>query len=119
MADDKFEIPQSLRDLAARNVDQAKQAYDRFIDATRQAQEMMSRSSSDLTSQAKQIQQRAFDFAQANSKAGFELADRLAKAKTLQEAFELQTRYAREQMEAYAKQAQEMSRLMAETVKPK
>jgi len=53
-------------------------------------------------------------YAEANVQASFDLAERLVKAKDLQEVMEIQTQFARQQMESYTQQAQEISRMMAE-----
>jgi hypothetical protein len=53
---------------------------------------------------------------------GFALASELAKAKDLQEVLRLQSNFAQQQMQSYARQAQELGRLMAEatrSVEPK
>lgn len=109
----EFEIPASVREIAGKSVDQAKDAYGRFVDAARQAQDMMSKSTEVFASGAKEIQEKSFAYAEANTRAGFDMAARLLKARDVKEALEIQTQFARNQMEAYAQQAQELSRLLA------
>ncbi len=110
-----FEIPSSVRDLAAKSVDQAREAYSRFLDAAKQAHDMMSKSSDVMASGAREFNEKAVRYAEQNMQASFELAQRLVNAKDLKEALEIQNHFARQQMEAYAQQAQEMSRLMAQS----
>lgn len=114
MSDQNFEIPQSLREVAEKNVEQARQAYERFLEASRQAQDMVAQSSEAMSANAKKVQQKALEFTRENMKQGFDLAERLAKAKNLQEAFEIQSSYARQQIETYSRQARELVRLMGE-----
>ena len=109
----EFEIPSSVRDIAGKSVEQAKDAYGRFVEAARQAQDMVSKSTEVFASGAKEMNEKVFSFAEANTKASFEVATRLAHARDVKEALEIQTQFARNQMEAYAQQAQEISRIMA------
>jgi phasin len=109
----EFEIPSTVRDMAGKSVEQAKDAYGRFVDAARQAQDMVSKSTEVFATGAKEMNEKVFSFAEANTKASFEAASRLAQARDVKEALEIQTQFARNQMEAYAQQAQELSRIIA------
>ena len=116
MAQSPFEIPQQMRDIAEKNVEQARAAYDQFMGAMTQAVDMWSKatSSNEMTSGFKAVQERATSFAKQNAEAGFALASELAQAKDIQEVLALQSRYAQAQMQAYAIQAQELGQLMAQ-----
>lgn len=114
MSDKSFEIPSSMRDMAEQSVNQAKSAYDQFMDASKQVQELVEKSSGGMLAGAKDIQQMALKFAAENTQSGFDLADKLVKAKDFQEAIEIQNTFARQQMEAYTRQAQELTSMMAE-----
>lgn len=111
-----FEIPQQLRELAERNVEQARAAYGQFMDAMVQATGMwsMAMPANSMTSGFKTVQERAVRFAKQNAEAGFALASELANAKDISDVLAIQSRYAQTQMQAYALQAQELGRLMAE-----
>jgi len=110
----QFEIPETMRDIAERNVEQSRSAYQQFMDMARQAQDMVTKSSGALTEAALDIQTRAMKFAEQNMDAGFACAQELAKARDLKEYFEIQTRHTQKQAQAYAQQAQELGRLMGE-----
>jgi phasin len=113
-----FEIPQQLRELAEKNVEQARTAYGQFMDAMAQAVSAWSSASSDtVTSGFKAAQERAIQFAKENAEAGFALANELTKAKDLQDLLRLQSSFAQKQMQSYARQAQELGRLMAEATR--
>lgn len=118
MTQDPFKIPQQMRDLAEKNVEQARAAFGQFMDAMTQAMGMWSKGipANEMTSGMKVVQDRAVRFAKQNAEAGFALASELANAKDIQEILSLQTRYAQTQMQAYAHQAQELGRLMTEAV---
>ena len=113
-----FEIPQQLRELAEKNVEQARTAYGQFMDAMAQAVSAWSSVSVDtVTSGFKAAQERAIQFAKENAEAGFALANELTKAKDLQDLLRLQSSFAQKQMQSYARQAQELGRLMAEATR--
>jgi phasin len=109
----EFEIPSSVREIAARSVEQAHDAYSKFVDATRQTQDMVVKSTEVLASGAREMNAKVLGFAEANARAGFEAATRIAQARDVKEVFEIQTQYARNQMETYAQQAQELARIVA------
>ena len=111
-----FEIPQQFRELAERNVEQARTAYAQFMDAMSKAAGMWMTAmpANDMTTGFKAFQERAIRFAKQNAEAGFALASELASARDFQDVIAIQSRYAQTQMQAYALQAQELGRLMAE-----
>ena len=111
-----FEVPEPIRELAEKNVAQARAAYGQFMDAMAQAVEIWSRAipSNDVTAGFKVAQERAIRFAKQNAEACFALASELANAKNIQDMLAIQSRYAQTQMQAYALQAQELGRLIAE-----
>jgi phasin len=109
----EFEIPSTVREIAGRSVEQAKDAYGRFVDAAKQAQDMVAKSTDVMTSGAKEMNEKVFSFTETNARAAFEVASRLAQARDVKEVLEIQTQFARSQMEAYAQQAQELARIVA------
>jgi phasin len=113
-----FEIPQQLRQLAEMNIEQARMAYGQFMDAMAQAMSAWSSASANaMTSGFQAVQERSIQFAKENAEAGFALASELAKAKNLQDVLKLQSSFAQKQMESYARQAQDLGRLMAEATR--
>ncbi len=112
-----FEMPKQLRELAEKNVEQARAAYAQFMDAMTQAMSAWSTApSSMMTSGFSDVQELAIRFAKENAEAGFALARELANAKDIQGVLSLQSRYAQTQVQSYAHQAQELGRLIAEAV---
>lgn len=113
----QFEIPAAVRELAERNVEQAKTAYTQLMDMARQAQEMMTKSSGMsgmMPGGAVELQMRTMRYAQENINASFELAAELARARDVKDYVEIQTRFAQRQIKTYTEQAQEIGRLMTE-----
>jgi len=119
MADAPFEIPQQIRDLTEQNIKQARAAYGQFMDAMNQAVGTWfgAMPASEMTSGFKSIQERAAEYAKTNAEAAFALADEITKSRDLQEILSLQSRFAQNQMQAYATQAQEIGKLMTEAAK--
>ena len=114
----EFQIPQQLRELAEKSVEQARSAYGQFLDGMAEAVRAWSTvPSTVMTSGFKAVQEGAIQFAKENAEAGFALASELAQAKDLQEVLRLQSNFAQKQMQSYARQAQDLGRLMAEATR--
>jgi phasin len=111
------EIPQQLREIAEKNIEQARTAYGQLMDAMTQAMSAWISAPSEMTSGFKAVQERAIQLAKENAEAGFTLANELTKAKDLQDVLRLQSSFAQKQMESYARQAQELGRLMVEATR--
>lgn len=106
--------PADMRELAAKNIDQARAACAQLLDAARQAQETWKKliPPNPLIEGLSTVQDRAMTFARQNLDAGFTLASELTKAADLADALQIQSRHAQLQMHAYSLQAQELTRLM-------
>ena len=112
-----FEIPATVRDLAERNVDQARAAYAQFMDMARKAQDMVAKSSDAMATSAREVHAKALGYAESNVDASFAFASDLARARDVKELLAIQQRYAQKQAQAYSKQAQELGRLMTAATK--
>ena len=114
MANNPFEIPEQIRDLAERSVEQARTAYVQFMDAMLKAQStsLTSVPATAMSTNFSDIQERAINFARQNFEASFSLATDLARAKDIAAVLDVQKRFAQSQMQAYAMQAQELGGLM-------
>lgn len=109
----QFEIPEAVREMAERNVEQARAAYNQLLDMARQTQDLVSKSSDAMAQSARELQVKALRYAEQNMEANFAFVSDLAKARDLKEYVEIQSRYAQRQMQTYSEQAQELGRLMA------
>jgi hypothetical protein len=111
-----FEIPQQLRELAEKNLEQARAGYGQFMDAMTQAMGMWAQGAPahPMTAGFKVVQDRAIKFAKQNAEAYFNLASELANAKDLTDVMGIQARHAQTLMQTFALQAQELGRLMME-----
>lgn len=110
----QFEIPEAVRELAERNVEQARSAYNQFMEMARRVQDSLAQSQGAMASGAAEMQAQVAKFAEENIQASFKFASDLSRARDLKEYIEIQQRYAQKQMQAYAQQAQELGKLMSE-----
>jgi len=110
-----FQIPASVRGLASKSVEQAREVYNRFLEAASQVRVVMAKSTDVIASGAREINEKAVSYTEANLQASFELAQRLAQAKDLKEALDVQSQFARQQMATFVQQAQELSGLFAQS----
>lgn len=114
MDDKASEMRNSMRDMTSRGVEQARDAYNQFVDASRKAQESITHAGGAMASNALDVQRALMKFSEENMQAGFDFAARLAQARDLNEAMSLQADYTRGRVEAYSAQAQELTRLVSE-----
>ena len=110
----KFEIPDAVREMAERNAQQMRAAYSQFLDMTKQAQEALTKSSGAVTEGAMEIQTRSMRFAQENVDASMRLMTDLSRARDLKDYFDIQSRFAQDQMRKYSDQVQEIGRLLTD-----
>ena len=107
-APDHFEIPRDLRVFAEKSVEQAKQAFDGFISAAHQAVSALEGQAETARKGARQVTEKAINFAEQNMAKSFELAQQLVRAKDVQEVMRLQTDFIRSQMQVLTEQAKEL-----------
>ena len=75
-----FDIPTEMRELAEKNVEQARVAYGQFMEFMSQAMNAWSSSGAPEAGNFKALQERAVAFAKENAERSFALASDLAKA---------------------------------------
>ncbi len=112
MTTPSYEVPSDMRDLAEKSVDQARRAFDGFMTAAQKAAGQADTSATSMTSNAKSLGSKAMGFAENNVRSAFDLAQKLVRAKDLQEVLALQSDYAKSQMSAIQEQAKELGSLM-------
>lgn len=119
MANPPYEIPNELRDFAARSVDQARKAFEGFVDVARKASGAVDGATQDAQSGARQVGSQILGIAEQNVNAAFDLAQQLAHAKDPQEVFALQTKFLKTQLDALQNQAREIGALIQKSAGPK
>lgn len=104
----QFDIPQNMRDFAEKSVDQARKAFDDFMGAAQRAAGSFDTSGSTIQESAKEMHLEAMTFAEATVTANFELAQRLLRAKDLEEMTKIQQDFLKQQMAAFADQSRRL-----------
>ncbi|AWN42649.1 phasin [Methylobacterium durans] len=104
----RFEIPDSMRDLAEKSVGQARQAFDSFISTARRTSAQVQDSAESARQSAAEMTARSFQAAEQNVHAAFDFAQKLARANSAQEAMQLQSEFTRSQFAAMQAQAKEL-----------
>ena len=113
-----FDIPPQLREMAEKNVEQARAAYGQFMDFLTQAMNAWQQSPSGAPAVGfRAAQDKAIAFAKENAERSFALASDLARAKDVQEVLTLQSRYAQTQMQTFGLQAQQLGWLMTDAMR--
>ena len=107
-----YEVPAEMRDMAEKSVDQAKKAFEGFVAAAQKAAGQADSTAVSVQTNAKTIGTKAMSFAETNVNSAFELAQRLVRAKDMQEIFRLQAEYARAQLTTMQEQAKELGSIM-------
>ncbi len=103
-----FEIPTEMRNMAEHSVVQARQAFDGFMSAAQQAMSKWQEQSAVAQAGAKDAGEKMMSFAERNVATSFEFAQRLVRAKDLDEMMRLQGEFVRSQMETLTEQAKEI-----------
>jgi phasin len=108
-----FEMPAEMRMLAEKTMDQARQAFDSFMNATKQAVSQAESRATSAHSGAKDVVGLAVKFSERNIASSFEFAQRLLKAKDAKEVTAIHSEYVTSQVAALTEQAKELSKQTA------
>ena len=116
-ASDRFEIPPEMRAMAEKGVEQAKQAFDGFIEAAHNAVNAFEGQAETARKGAKEVTEKAITFAGQNIASSFELARQLVQATDVQEVLRLQADFIRTQMQVLAEQAKDLGESTSKAAK--
>jgi phasin len=108
MATNQFQIPPEMRALAEKSVEQAKQAVEGFISAAQRTASALEGQAETARKGAKDVGEKAMGFAEQNIASSFDFAQKLVRAKDVQEMLELQASFIKTQMQVLAEQAKEL-----------
>jgi phasin len=121
MSAEPFQIPPEMRAFAEKSVEQARQAFDGFMSAAQRTVSTFEGQATAARKGAKDVSEKAFDFAEKNIASSFDFAQKLVRAKDVKEMLELQGTYVKTQMQVLAEQARELgettSKMAAEPLK--
>ena len=118
-----FDVPTQMRQFAEQSVEQARKAVDGFMSAAQKAVSTAEAQAATAQSSAKDVGQKAMGFAEQNIANSFEFAQRLVRAKDIQEVMALQQEYLQAQMKAMSEQAKDLgsaaTKAAMDSAKPK
>jgi len=104
-----FEIPVEMRNVAEQSVVQARQAFDGFMSAAQKALVKMEEQAAVAHAGAKDTGEKMMEFAEQNVATSFEFAQRLVRAKDLDEMMRIQAEFVQSQMQSLTEQAKELA----------
>ena len=118
-----FDVPTQMRQFAEQSVEQAKKAMDGFLSAAHKTATTLESQASTAQSSAKDVSQKVMGFAEQNINNSFEFAQKLVRAKDIQEVMALQQEFLKAQMQAMQAQAKDLgaaaTKVAMDSAKPK
>ena len=117
-----FEVPAAFREFAEKGVSQAKANWEKVKAATEETTDLLEDSYSTASKGAAEFGLKMIEVSRANTNSAFDFASQMMTVKTLSEAVELSTAFARKQFDAMGEQGKELSALAqkvtTETIEP-
>lgn len=118
-----FDVPTQMRQFAEQSVAQARKAVDGFMTAAQKAATTAETQAAAAQSSAKDVGQKVMGFAEQNIANSFEFAQKLVRAKDVQEVLALQQEFLKSQMQAMQEQAKDLgtaaTKVAGDMTKPK
>ena len=114
MSEQINEQAEKMREMAQTTLDKAKEAVSKYMVESQKLREKADSSVRATYSTAKEMNDKAVAFAEANVAAGFELAQRLLQAKDPQEMGTVYQNHLKEQMERMSAQFRELGSAMSQ-----
>jgi phasin len=114
-----FDVPTQMRQFAEQSVEQAKKAVDGFLTAAQKTATTIESQANTAQSGAKDVREKVMGFAEENINNSFAFAQRLVRAKDIQEVMALQQEFLKQQMQQMQSQAKDLGASAAQAAKPK
>jgi phasin len=106
-----LEVPGAVRDFAEQGVNQARENYAKLKEAAESANGTMEAVFASATKGATEYGAKLLEIARTNTNSAFDLTSELLTMKSLPQAFELFTSYARKQVEVLTAQSKDLAEL--------
>lgn len=113
-----YEIPAEIRDMTAKSVEEARKAFEGFIQAAHKATTQVEGTANALQSSAREASAKALSFTEANVKAAFDHAQKLIQSKDPQEILAHQSEFVKKQLAAIEQHAKELAATVMKKVTP-
>ncbi len=107
-----FELPDQMRDMADKSVEQARKAIGQYLDATQEAVAKAEGSARTVRDGAAEVSRQALAFVEENVNASFDFAHRLVQARTVEEIAALQKEFLARQMAGMTEQGKNIGSMM-------
>ncbi|WP_428646935.1 phasin [Roseibium sp.] len=107
----KLEVPAAFREVTEKGIENAREAYAKAKTAAEDATDLMEDTFETSRQGVVEFNHKAVDAAKSNADAAFTFVKDVMSAKTLAEAIELQSSFARQQFDALSTQTREMQEL--------
>ena len=107
-----FDIPDQMREVADKSVEQAKKAIGQYLDATHQAVAVAEGSARSVRDGAAEVSRQALAYVEENVAASFDYAHRLVQARTVEEIAALQKEFLAKQMASLSEQGKSLGAMM-------
>ena len=104
----QFEIPNEMRAVAERNVEQAKLAFNNFMQAGQEAVSALEKRVEASQGGALDISKKAMSFAEQNILSAFAFAQKIVQAKDIQEIVRMQSLFVQSQMQVLTEQVKDL-----------
>jgi phasin len=114
-----FDVPTQMRQFAEQSVEQAKKAVDGFLTAAQKTATTLETQANTAQSGAKDVREKVMGFAEENINNSFAFAQRLVRAKDIQEVMALQQEFLKQQMQQMQSQAKDLGASAVQAAKPK
>ncbi|RAI32294.1 phasin family protein [Rhodoplanes serenus] len=110
-----FEIPADMRAVAERSVEQAKLAFNNYMQAAQEAVSAFEERVKASQVGAQGISKKAMNFAERNVVSAFEFAQKVVQAKDIQELIRMQTEFVQTQMQVLSEQIKDLGETATRT----
>ena len=114
-----FDVPTQMRQFAEQSVEQAKKAVDGFLTAAQKTATTLETQANTAQAGAKDVREKVMSFAEENINNSFDFAQKLVRAKDIQEVMALQQEFLKQQMQQMQSQAKDLGASAVQAVKPR
>jgi phasin len=114
-----FDVPTQMRQFAEQSVEQAKKAVDGFLTAAQKTATTLETQANTAQAGAKDVREKVMSFAEENINNSFDFAQKLVRAKDIQEVMALQQEFLKQQMQQMQSQARDLGTTAVQAAKPK
>lgn len=112
-----YNVPNEMREMAEKSVDQAKKAFDGFVGAASKAVEAAESHAVHAQVQSRDLAKKAIGYAEQNVSAAFDLAQKLVHAKDVEDVVRIQSEFLKSQMSALQTQMTDIGSAVQATAK--